>query len=326
MSFTKFEKKETIAPRSVPEIGPAPYTLGWYEARKSTIGASEAAAVCGLSRYAQPLEIYNRKQEGFEAEPQTQAQRRGHVFEDATLTLYSDRVGGTLLKTTPMLVHPTWKFMSATPDGIWMPDELERKPNIIAALKAQSIPVDAKTTMHWNEFGEEGTDDIPQEYVMQAQQQMAVTGAPRCDLPVLKNMDVSIYSVVRNDELIGHIMEAEKELMERIANNDPPEPNWEHPKTYDIVRQMYDVTEESKEMSDKSAQIWVEVSALSEQKTRLEKAIKLLKAQVLDEMGYCAIGNLPNGGQLVRKTIKREAREVAASEYVRLTYRKERKN
>ena len=52
----------------------------------------------------------------------------------------------------------------------------------------------------------------------------------------------------------------------------------------------------------------------------------MLKAQVLDEMGSCAVGNLPNGGQLVRKTIKREAREVAASEYVRLTFRKERKN
>ena len=89
---------------------------------------------------------------------------------------------------------------------------------------------------------------------------------------------------------------------------------------------MYDVTEASKEMSDESAQMWVEVSALSKQKTGIEKAIKLLKAQVLDEMGDCAVGILPNGGQLVRKTIKREAREVAASEYVRLTFRKERKN
>ena len=326
MSFTKFEKIETIVPRVMPEVGPAPYTPGWYEARKSTIGASEAAAVCGLSRYAQPLEIYNRKKKDLKPEPQTKAQRRGHVFEDATLTLYSDRVGGTLLKTTPMLVHPTWKFMSATPDAIWMPDVLERDPNLLQVLKSQSIPVDAKTTMHWNEFGEEGTDDIPQEYVMQAQQQMAVTGAPRCDLPVLKNMDVSIYSVVRNDELIGHIMEAEKEMMERLGNNDPPAPNWEHPKTYDIIRSMYDVTETSKEMADESAGMWLEASALSEQKNRLEKAIKALKAQVLDEMGDCAVGNLPNGGQLVRKTIKREAREVAASEYVRLTFRKERKN
>ena len=326
MSFTRFEKTETIVPRNVPGIGPSPYTPEWYEARKSTIGASEAAAVCGLSRYAQPLEIYNRKKGASDDEAQTKAQRRGHVFEDATLTLYHDRVGGTLLKTVPMMIHPAWDFMSATPDAIWMPDEDIRKPNLIGALKAQSIPVDAKTTMHWHEFGEEGTDDIPQEYVMQAQQQMAVTGAPRCDLPVLKNMDISVYSVTRNDDLIGHIMEAEKELMERVANNDPPAPNWEHPKTYDIIRNMYDVTEEAKEMSRTVDTMWSEVSEMTAQKGKLERAIKLLKAQVLDEMGDCAIGNLPSGGQLVRKKIKREAREVAASEYVRLSYRKERKN
>jgi len=326
MSFTKFKKMETKMPRALPGVGPAPYTPDWYEARKSTIGASEAAAVCGLSRYAQPLEIYNRKTRDLKSEPQTKAQRRGHVFEDATLTLYSDRVGGTLLKTTPMLVHPSWKFMSATPDGIWMPDELDKAPDLMTALQSQSIPVDAKTTMHWNEFGLEGTDDIPQEYVMQAQQQMAVTGAPRCDLPVLKDMDVAIYSVVRNDELIGHIMEAEMEMMERIQNSDPPEPNWEHPKTYDIIRQMYDVSGESKEMSAEADQRWREAATLSGEKTKLEKAIKLLKALVLDEMGDCAFGNLPGGGQLVRKTIKREAKEVAASEYVRLIFKKERED
>ena len=326
MSFTRFEKTETTVPRSVPVVGALPYTDAWFESRKKTIGASEAAAVCGISRYSQPLEIYNSKKGLVAPEPQTKEQRRGHLFEGVVLALYKDRVGGTLLSSTPMLIHPSWSFMSATPDGIWLPDELERAPNLIGALQSQSIPVDAKTTMRWNDFGEEGTDDIPQEYVMQAQQQMAVTGAPRCALPVLKNMEASIYAVVRNDDLIGHIMEAEKEMMERLENSDPPEPNWEHPKTYDIIRNMYDVTETSKEMSSQADEMWREAASLSEQKTRIEKAIKMLKAQVLDEMGSCAVGNLPNGGQLVRKTIKREAREVAASEYVRLTFRKERKN
>ena len=324
MSFTPHEAIKEVIPRVSPKIGPGAYTFEWFKDRKVTIGASEAAAVCGLSRYAQPLEIYNRKKGVVESEPQTKAQRRGHVFEDATLTLYSDRVGGTLCKDIPMLIHPIWNFMSATPDAIWHPDKKEFPGYTI--LDSGSIPVDAKTTMHWSDFGEEGTDDIPQEYVMQAQQQMAVTSAPRCDLPVLKNMDVAIYSVVRNDELIGHIMEAEKEMMERIQNSDPPEPNWEHPKTYDIIRQMYDVSGESKEMSAEADQRWREAATLSGEKTRLEKAIKLLKALVLDEMGDCAFGNLPSGGQLVRKTIKREAKEVAASEYVRLIFKKEREN
>ena len=57
MSFTRFEKTETTVPRSVPVVGALPYTDEWFESRKKTIGASEAAAVCGISRDSQPLEI-----------------------------------------------------------------------------------------------------------------------------------------------------------------------------------------------------------------------------------------------------------------------------
>ena len=315
MAFEPYKAKEDPVKRKTPRIGPLPYTDDWFEDRRSTIGASEAAGVCGVSRYAQPLEIFNRKKHGEESREQTKAQRRGHIFESAVLQLYGDRVGGHMMRNCPMLVHPKWAFMSATPDAIWHPEE-SQSPTCF----------DAKTTQLWDEFGDEGSDDIPQEYIFQAQQQMAVTGAPRCDLPVLRSgsFDVSIYSVVRNEDLIEIIREAEQEMMDRIKNDDPPEPNWEHPKTYDVIRKtMCNVVEQSSVVLDEHLQeLWDESKAMASERTRIEKEIKKRKAKILYALGENAIGCLPDGRQLVRRKIQVSAREVPASEYVRLDCKK----
>ena len=54
----------------------------------------------------------------------------------------------------------------------------------------------------------------------------------------------------------------------------------------------------------------------------MESAIKTKRAKVLFEMGEAGIGSLPDGRRLVRKTVKRQAKEIAACEYVKLTCQK----
>lgn len=327
MAFTPYSSdKGGTASCSPPKLGPLAYTKEWFAIRRHTIGASEAAGVCGMSRYTQPLEIYNNKVGGSEPEEQSREQRRGHIFESAVLQLYEDKAGGTLFTECPMLVHPKWDFMAATPDALWTSDKINLD-NSGWSYHVDYIPVDAKTTMHWQDFGEEGTDDVPQEYVFQAQQQMAVTGASRCDMPVYggRGYDISVYSVIRNDDIIGYIKDAELEMMERIKNSDPPEPNWEHPKTYEVIRKSFsEVVEESVELDEGLQALWDEAAALSKERGRLDTEISQKKAKILFAMGGRSVGILPDGRNLVRKMIKRAARQVSESEYVRLSCRKKR--
>ena len=303
----------------VPVTGPIPYTEEWYEARNTTFGASEAAAVCGMSRYSQPIEIYNRKKKISVPPPQNAAMRRGTLFEPVVLQMYEDRVGGGLWKTPPMFIHPKHKFMSATPDAMWCETVV---PSLTDNSWDDCIPVEAKTTERFNSdsFGEEGTDQIPQEYIFQVQQQMAVTGKDRCDVPVCNGFDLKVYTVLRNEDIISFLIESEKEMSERIANDDPPPVNWTHPKTYEIMKQVSGVdVEEVVELGPNVTSMWQQVEVLSKAKSNLERQIKEHKAMVLNAMGTAGVGKMDDGRCLFRKKVKRKAKEMPASEFYRLT-------
>ena len=203
-----------------PKRGPKAYTKRWFNIRSKIIGASEAAAVCGMSRWAQPLTVYQSKV-GSEAsdQPRTEAQEMGHILEPSILNGYHRKMKGTMQASVPMLIHPDIPFMAATPDALWT-DLIISKGDI---MDHAYIPVDAKTSRHTSDWGDEGTDDIPREYVLQAQQQMAVTGAQRCDLPVLlPSLSIKVYKVIRNDSLIKQIIIAEREMMERVETESHP--------------------------------------------------------------------------------------------------------
>ena len=311
--------------RLKPKVGPAVYSPAWWEQRQFSFGASEAAAVCGLSRWNQPLAVYESKcRRQDETDKATEEQRRGHRFESVVLDMYEEKVGGTIYTHPPMLIHPEHEFMSASPDALWT-DEIKSAAieKLGWSYALDYIPVDAKTTMHSGEFGEPGTDDIPQEYVMQAQQQMAVTDAKRCDLPVLfPNYQMRVYKVERCDSLIGLILDAEREMLERIRNQDPPPPNWSHPKTYELIRAVHGVTGESVHMSEQATLLWAENEELGKKINDLRHQVDLNKAKVLHEMGDAGIGHMTDGRQLIRKRIKREAREVKATEYTSLRCKK----
>ena len=313
--------------KTIPKVGPVSYTREWWDRRSSAIGASEAAAICGLSRWQQPLDVYKRKL-GQEKQPDiTGDMARGHLFEPTVLEWYENKAGGTLYDP-PMLIHPEHDFMCATPDALWSGSSLEEIQILEGHDKKWSwnlsyIPVEAKTTGKKEDWGPEGTDDVPQEYIMQAQQQMAVTGSKSCDMPVLfNNFKFRLYVIPRNDDLINMIIECGKEMMDRVKNNDPPEPNWSHPRTYELIRQIHGVTDGNVQLSPETTELWIEAERLSKQAAKLKKDAEKCKAQVLYDMGDNGIGHLSDGRHLIRKKVKREAKEVRAMEYVTLRCKK----
>ena len=56
------ESEVSMSKRKQPRLGATAYTDEWFSQRQSMFGASEAAAVCGMSRWSQPLDVFARKQ------------------------------------------------------------------------------------------------------------------------------------------------------------------------------------------------------------------------------------------------------------------------
>jgi predicted phage-related endonuclease len=84
---------------------------------------------------------------------------------------------------------------------------------------------EAKNTRSADGWGEPGTDEIPAEYVVQVQHNMAVTGLEVADVAVLiGGSDFRLFEVPADRETQDLIASLERELWEAIVRGVPPEP------------------------------------------------------------------------------------------------------
>ena len=92
----------------------------WEPARRTFIGASEIAAVCGLNPYDSALDVYAAKvlgQQRRRANLEGRATARlGHLLEPALLRDYEQQHGVTIVRPATRR-HPDYPWAGATPDG-----------------------------------------------------------------------------------------------------------------------------------------------------------------------------------------------------------------
>jgi len=293
------------------EIVAMPHTPEWYAARNTGIGASEIAAAAGLGKdegcYQTGLEVFLRKLGRLPPVEETEPMIMGRLLEPVVLTRFHQ-----LTQTTPLDPHPPMyrslarPWMTATPDTILSESEL----------------VEAKTT-NWrmkNRWSEEYTDQIPGQYLCQCQWQMAVLGdhVNTVFIPVLfDGASTKIYRVDRNDLMIGYLIDAGQELWERIQNNDPPEPNWEHESTPRLIKEMHsEINGQVIELEVVTADKWVLYERIGEEIKELKARREKLKSQVLYEIGDNYAGDLGDGRILRRKLIEKKGHVVGPSSHI----------
>lgn len=269
-----------------------PGTPEWNAARLTGIGASEAAAALGESTFSTPFKLYAVKCGLIPPMEDTDAMRLGRKLEQVGVTEYAHRNGVAVRYTEcPMLRHPDYPFILATPDAVLENDDL----------------LEIKTTTWRTKLGEqtaEGDAEIPPEWVCQAQQQMLVTETQRVHFGVLVDgRGWKQYTIERDEGLIEAIIAAESELWDRIQRRDPPDPDWHHPSTADVVRKMFDHVSEGEtvQLSGKASMAWDAYERLGKQIKQLESDREGLKSRVLAEIGAAEAGVLCSGDRMVRR-------------------------
>lgn len=133
----------------------------WLSRRKHSIGASDSPAILGVSPFAGPFNVYASKVEGLQPEEKAEM-RAGLVFEPVIRGLLEERIS-KVIKPSVFAQHKEIEFVTATPDGL--------APDGVAEYKR----VDPTKQDEW---GEEGTDQIPDHVLIQVAHQMAVMDAP----------------------------------------------------------------------------------------------------------------------------------------------------
>lgn len=181
----------------------------WLEERRKGIGGSDVAAIMGLSPWKTPYQVYQEKRREVDAWSGNEATDWGKRLEPAIRQWYSDVTGRCVRLPEKILFSPSYPFMLASLDG----------------FTDDPRGVEIKSARSPKGWGEPGTNEIPDYYILQVQHYMIVTGFDVFDVPVsIGGGSPELYEVPADKELQDMIIEAEAAFWQRVVDGNPPDP------------------------------------------------------------------------------------------------------
>lgn len=283
------------------EIGPQD-RAHWLAERRQGLGASEAAAAIGLSPFETPLQLYLRKV-GLLPEPEeTEAMRWGTLLEPLIAEEYQRRTGARLERRQVFLRSKTTEApIFATLD----------------AIRDDGVPVEFKTCSAWSrsKLGEEGTDELPEHWLVQAHVQMIAAEQERVDFAVLVGGQEFRLFRVEFQAGLGMILIAElTEFWRRIERREPPPP--ESAADVRVMHALYpDVTGADLVLDAEAVAIAEAYEAAGAEIKRLSESRDRLKADLLARLGSAPGGLLPDGRRITRKVVSVAEQTITRKAY-----------
>lgn len=182
----------------------------WLQNRRIGIGGSDASAICGVNKYKTTLEVWMDKLGLSEGSESSEAAYWGTVMEPIIREEFSRRTGLTVLLEKSILQSTENPFMIANLDGI-----------IEDPQKGKCI-FEAKTASTYK--ATEWENGIPDEYLIQVQHYLAVTGFSGAYIAVLIGGNSFKYDFIQRDEaLIEMLIKIEKDFWDLVLAKTQPE-------------------------------------------------------------------------------------------------------
>jgi putative phage-type endonuclease len=180
--------------------------------RVNFIGASDVACIFNLSQYKTPYALYLEKLGvtplSFE---QTEYQRWGSLLEPVIREEFKRRHPDKVITTPKQLTHPKLTFFKGNLDG-YLPDE-----NAILEIKTCSA-------FNAKQWGEQGSDCIPLDYMLQVATYCAIAQADKAYIVVLiGGNDYREYSYQRDLDIERRILEECTKFWQCVQQQNPPE-------------------------------------------------------------------------------------------------------
>jgi putative phage-type endonuclease len=178
--------------------------------RTKYIGASNVAAICGVSDYANAYDVWLEKTGQLEKPERSEEWLAdGRRLEPIIIDWAEEQIGPLTRKVEIAFPHL----------------------NLIAHLDAQSkegYPIEAKTSGISaplpDTWGDAGTDQIPTAYIIQTHAQMLASGSDLAFVPaLLGGRGKVMYRVERNNELMEFIFDTLEQFNALVAKGKPPE-------------------------------------------------------------------------------------------------------
>lgn len=275
------------------------------KARSVAIGGSDAAAVLGLSKRKTTLQLYMEKRgEWPEQDDEEWEEVRwwGNELEPVVRRRYATVTGRTIVLPEGTLRHPEHEFMLAHVDGI---------------VQNERRGYEGKTAYRSIGWGDEGTDQVPKDALMQVHHYMTVVDFDLWDICALIGRRFKIYTVERDQEMSEMLIEAEKDFMRRVRESDAPPIQYTHKTALDVVRKLYPGTNGKKVFASEQAIGWRKALIAEQAVEKTAKAAaEAMKVRLLEEMGENAFLAFPDGKCYRRQKTNRVGYSVQPTTYM----------
>lgn len=277
------------------------------ERRRKFITATDAPALMGVSPWVNAADVFIQKTQGIDNFKGNTATDAGNRLEDSVIAWAAEKLGP---------LNP----------GDWCVHENGLNACTLDAMTSGREVVEAKTTGivgpgSPHQWGDEGTDEIPDYYLVQVQAQMLVTGARRAFVPTLiGGRGFVMFVVVANFELQEAIRTTSEQFwQENVLAGVAPE--GVHP-SLEILKRMHRQPGKVVEVSDEVADEYLTATRIAKEASdHAEKC----KAALIESLGD-AEGGKWSGGAFTFFESSRKGYTVSDSTFRTLRHVKPKKS
>lgn len=288
----------------------APGTNEWLQC----ITPSKVAAILGVSRWESPYSLWHRMKQLVPPEEPKDIFQIGHDYEPAAANRYrSLNEGWKLSAGEVQFVLPESAF------GFPAVCTLDRRGSRGRSRRV----VEFKTARHMEDWGDDFTDQCPEDYAAQVLAQMLFTGwtdHPGHLLVLGPYFNEHIYEIPFDLGVTAWIVQACSEFYASLSQDTPPSLDDSVP-TYQCVRELHpDIDWHT---VDVDADLGVAVHNANDELKAAETRLRGLKTRLLDQMGnaqYAVMGDLkvatrsPHGRGGVALNLARKHPAIQANE------------
>jgi putative phage-type endonuclease len=249
--------------------------------RKNHIGSSDVSAILGMDPFRNAYEVWLDKTGKLDdSQKKGRALSLGTFLEEAIILMSEERLG----KITRNQYRTVKDFpvLAASTDGI---------------VKSTGEPVEAKSTNityrapETDQWGEEGTDQVPERIIVQCTVQMMATESQVCHNPVIiGGRGFVMFQIPFDKDLADMILERVSHFWKHNVQGDIPPENCVP--SMDIIRRVQREPKSISPVADELVQNWI---LCRNQRLELEKAEERACAEVLANIGTSEAGQYSGG-------------------------------
>lgn len=292
------------------------------EDRQTGCGGSDLAALLGLDKYRQAVDVFYSKRPDLAAEAGYVAPivegphvEFGNLAEEPLAQIYAQKHGCRVQRSNQLHRHPKAPYLIANIDR-----------RVVGVRRGLEI----KTSIgHWTlarDWGPSGTDEVAEYYLPQPMHYMLVLDYPEWDVAALVGgtTDIRYYRMLRDPEWDEIIMDTAADFWKLVEKGEAPSVDPDHRAAAQVVKRVYAKVEGEEVLLPEEASHWHQVAAESAALAkRYSDTADNAKAHLATLMGNAGLGRILGvDGAYTRKVVKRAGFTVKPTQYVDFRFSK----